>query len=70
MPVMDDFWKFTEYLVSVSAEAIMPYWDQADLEVIEKQDDTPVTRADRGAEAAMRNVINERYPEHGIIGEE
>ena len=70
MPVMDDFWKFTEYLVSVSAEAIMPYWDQADLEVIEKQDDTPVTRADRGAEAAMRKVINERYPEHGIIGEE
>jgi myo-inositol-1(or 4)-monophosphatase len=30
----------------------------------------PVTAADRGAEAAMRRLINERYPGHGILGEE
>jgi histidinol phosphatase-like enzyme (inositol monophosphatase family) len=30
----------------------------------------PVTEADRGAEAAIRNLISERYPEHGVIGEE
>jgi len=30
----------------------------------------PVTEADRGAEAAIRRLIAERYPEHGVIGEE
>lgn len=30
----------------------------------------PVTEADRGAEAAIRAMIAERYPEHGVIGEE
>jgi histidinol phosphatase-like enzyme (inositol monophosphatase family) len=30
----------------------------------------PVTAADRGAEAAIRRLIAERHPEHGIIGEE
>jgi len=30
----------------------------------------PVTLADRGAEAAIRRLIAERYPEHGVIGEE
>ncbi len=30
----------------------------------------PVTAADREAEAAMRRLINERYPDHGILGEE
>lgn len=30
----------------------------------------PVTAADQGAEAAIRRLIAERYPEHGVIGEE
>ncbi len=30
----------------------------------------PVTIADRGAEQAMRALIAEKYPKHGIIGEE
>jgi histidinol phosphatase-like enzyme (inositol monophosphatase family) len=30
----------------------------------------PVTEADRGAEAAIRALITERFPEHGVIGEE
>lgn len=30
----------------------------------------PVTAADRGAEAAIRKLIAERYPEHGVLGEE
>ena len=35
-----------------------------------KADATPVTAADRGAEAAMRRQIERRYPGHGIVGEE
>ena len=38
--------------------------------VDEKSDQTPVTIADRAAEAAMRALIEQRFPEHGIIGEE
>jgi histidinol phosphatase-like enzyme (inositol monophosphatase family) len=30
----------------------------------------PVTAADKGAEAAIRKLIADRYPEHGVIGEE
>ena len=30
----------------------------------------PVTEADRQAEAAIRRRIAERYPDHGVIGEE
>ncbi|ESR24257.1 histidinol-phosphatase [Lutibaculum baratangense] len=30
----------------------------------------PVTEADRGAEAAMRDLIAAEYPDHGVLGEE
>ena len=30
----------------------------------------PVTEADRGAEAAMRRLIEARFPDHGVVGEE
>ncbi len=30
----------------------------------------PVTEADKGAEAAIRRLVSERWPDHGVIGEE
>jgi inositol-phosphate phosphatase/L-galactose 1-phosphate phosphatase/histidinol-phosphatase len=38
--------------------------------VDQKLDLTPVTIADRHAERAMRRLIGESFPDHGIIGEE
>ena len=35
-----------------------------------KEDNTAVTEADRGAEAAIRKILEEERPEDGIIGEE
>lgn len=35
-----------------------------------KADNTPVTVADREIEAVLRRSIQEKYPSHGIIGEE
>jgi histidinol-phosphatase len=35
-----------------------------------KPDDTPVTAADRAAEQFIRAEIQDRYPEHAILGEE
>lgn len=35
-----------------------------------KEDQSPVTNADRNAEKLMREAIRSRFPDHGIIGEE
>lgn len=35
-----------------------------------KEDDSPVTNADREAERVIRREINKNFPGHGIIGEE
>ncbi|HJQ83577.1 MAG TPA: histidinol-phosphatase [Candidatus Binatia bacterium] len=45
-------------------------WFNAGATVEWKADGTPVTRADREAEAAMRAVIGRAFPSHGILGEE
>ncbi|OUL99883.1 histidinol-phosphatase [Variovorax sp. JS1663] len=40
------------------------------LEVIAKADESPVTQADRAAEAAMREILSAERPADGIYGEE
>jgi histidinol-phosphatase len=65
--------EFTEFicmLAEKSGEVIKPYFAKADLAVELKEDQTLVTQADRQAEAVMRDLIRNRYPEHGILGEE
>jgi len=61
---------FIAELVAASGPLAQKYfWDPA-LAVEQKSDLTPVTAADRGAEAAMRQLINARFPQHGILAEE
>ena len=43
---------------------------QKKLEVVKKRDNTPVTEADREAEALVRRRLAELRPAHGVIGEE
>lgn len=69
-PPIDEFKAFVRQLARESASVILPYFGQPSLVVEQKSDFTPVTAADRNAEAHMRRVIEERYPHHGIIGEE
>jgi inositol-phosphate phosphatase/L-galactose 1-phosphate phosphatase/histidinol-phosphatase len=64
-----EFAAFAETLVDESGKIILGYWRQ-DLEVLDKADESPVTIADREAEARIRALIEARYPEHGIAGEE
>lgn len=40
------------------------------VDVERKQDDSPVTVADREAESIMRESIESLFPDHGIVGEE
>ena len=67
---LDEFKKFTATLVEASSKVIVPYFANPDLFVEFKADDSPVTVADRNAEAVMRELIIKHYPNHGIIGEE
>ena len=43
---------------------------RAAFSVEQKADESPVTIADRETEAALRAAIAERFPDHGIFGEE
>lgn len=60
---------FAERLADAAGEVIRPCY-RAFGTVEHKADDSPVTRADREAEAAMRDLIRAHYPDHGILGEE
>ncbi|KAI0565583.1 Inositol-phosphate phosphatase [Gracilaria domingensis] len=40
------------------------------IEISFKHDESPVTKADKEVESAIRALINEAFPEHTIIGEE
>ena len=63
------FVAFADRLADVSGPIVRRYF-RTGIEVIDKPDMTPVTRADRETEAALRDAINATYPDHGIIGEE
>lgn len=56
-------------LADAAGDAIRPYW-RGEFGLESKGDASPVTLADRAAEAAMRTIINAERPADGIIGEE
>lgn len=63
------FKEFASDLADASEEVIMSYY-QKDIAIEDKTDSSPVTIADRSAEEKMRDMITEKFPDHGIIGEE
>ncbi len=69
---MTEFEAFAVELSRLAAEVSLPFF-RAAFEQVNKADGgafDPVTEADRAAERALRALINDRYPDHGIIGEE
>jgi myo-inositol-1(or 4)-monophosphatase len=67
-----DFAGFVDRLATVSGETILPFF-RSSLGVENKGGPgtfDPVTAADRAAETAMRTLIRQSFPDHGIIGEE
>ena len=56
-------------LADRAGDVVRPLF-RAGLEAEGKEDGSPVTRADRAAEAAMRAILAEAVPAHGIHGEE
>ncbi len=58
-----------EAAADVAGAVIRPFF-RAGVTSDLKSDASPVTIADRTAEQAMRAVLSERFPGHGILGEE
>ena len=59
-------------LADAARDAILPHFRQSTLNAENKLADgfDPVTIADKAAELAMRDVLTERRPQDGILGEE
>lgn len=66
---LDGFIRLAERLADASGMIIQHYW-RTEIAVDDKADLSPVTVADREAEAAMRKLIETAFPDHGIVGEE
>lgn len=59
---------FALELARAAEEAILPLFRRTEARL--KADGTEVTEADRAAEAAMRSLIEQRFPGDAILGEE
>ena len=68
MSAPDDL-ALAQRLADAAGAAIRPFFRSA-LAVEAKDDASPVTQADRAAEAAMRAILEKERPDDGIIGEE
>jgi inositol-phosphate phosphatase / L-galactose 1-phosphate phosphatase / histidinol-phosphatase len=64
-----NFIPFAHSLADASGAIIRNYF-RTSCQHDTKNDASPVTIADRAAEAAIRKLIEQHYPEHGIVGEE
>lgn len=69
-----DWTELTEFaiaLANASAREILPYFRRnTNVDVKEGPVWDPVTEGDRAGERVIRKMIEERYPDHGIHGEE
>ena len=60
---------FANFLADDSAEIISKYFRKK-INIENKKDDSPVTIADQETELKIRELITQKYPSHGILGEE
>jgi myo-inositol-1(or 4)-monophosphatase len=74
MPSPIDWNELTAFaleLADASAERILPFFRNANrIDVKAGAIWDPVTEADRAGEQAIRRLIEARFPDHGIVGEE
>jgi myo-inositol-1(or 4)-monophosphatase len=69
---LDRFLTFAGMLADSAAQVTLQHFREGGA-VADKSSNAvfdPVTAADREAEAAMRRLIRDRFPDHGILGEE
>ncbi|WP_316860230.1 histidinol-phosphatase [uncultured Cohaesibacter sp.] len=70
-PVLEPDFDFLHHLADKASEVVLPLFRKP-IEIENKELDgfDPVTEADKMAEREMRVLIKDRFPDHGILGEE
>ena len=66
--IPDEFVRLAETLAQAARETARRATTDPEVEI--KSDGSPVTTMDRAVEAALRRIIEQRQPAHGIVGEE
>jgi histidinol phosphatase-like enzyme (inositol monophosphatase family) len=69
LPLHDEFLTFAELLADKSRHMLLEA-SALDPEIEIKADASYVTSTDKAIEKALREMIEARYPDHGILGEE
>jgi len=69
LPSTDELVAFVKDLADAAAPIVAKHF-RTGLAVDRKADDSPVTVGDRAVEARLREMIEARFPDHGIAGEE
>ncbi len=65
----DEYLSFANILADASGEILRHYFGTP-FTVEQKADQSPVTKVDIEVEQRIRSLIGEKFPEHGVIGEE
>ena len=69
MSVQNEFIDLTTRALDRAREITLSYF-KTGINIDTKDDASPVTIADREAERVIREMINDEFPDHGILGEE
>jgi histidinol-phosphatase len=62
--------EFARHLADVADAITLPVYEQREFVVDRKPDRSEVTIADRNAEAALRDLVAQHFPDHAFLGEE
>ena len=66
---LQEYLNFANKLADEAGIISMEYF-RTSLDIENKSDETPVTIADKNVELKLRSMIEKKYPDHGILGEE
>ena len=66
---LKEYLNFANKLADVAGITSMEYF-RTSLSIDKKSDESPVTIADKNTELKIRSMIEKKYPNHGILGEE
>lgn len=69
MNELNELKNFSKILADESGKIILRYF-RSKVNIETKNDESPVTIADKKAEEIMRLLIGKEFPDHGILGEE
>jgi fructose-1,6-bisphosphatase/inositol monophosphatase family enzyme len=66
---LQEYLNFANKLADAAGITSMEYF-RTSLSIDNKSDESPVTIADKNTELKIRSLIENEYPDHGILGEE